>query len=71
MRRFGFALERDQEVAAHDGREVVQRLLLVGETERPHAEAAGEFLAELQVALLERRDGARNAAQQLGVAARR
>ena len=30
----GLALERDQQVAADDGREVVQRLLLVGQAER-------------------------------------
>ena len=62
----GFALQRHQEVAAYDCREVVERLLLVGQPERLHAEPAGELLAELQVALLVRRDGARDALQQLG-----
>ncbi len=61
----GLALERHQQVAAHDGGEVIQRLLLVGQTERAHAETAGELLAELQVAFLERRDGAGDASQQL------
>ena len=63
----GLALERHQQVAAHHGREVVERLLLVGQAEGPHAEADGELLAELQVAFLERGDRAGNALQKLGV----
>jgi hypothetical protein len=43
----GLALERHQQIAAHHSREVVERLLLVGEAEGPHAEAAGELHAEL------------------------
>ena len=62
----GLALEGDQQVAADDRREVIERLALVGEAEGTHAEAAGELLAELQVALLVRRHGARHVAQQLG-----
>ena len=40
--------------------------MLVGEAEGTHVEAAGELLAELEVALLVRRHGARHVAQQLG-----
>ena len=61
----GLALEGHEQVAADDGGEVIQRLLLVGQTERAHAETAGELLPELQVTILERRDGAGDASQQL------
>jgi len=63
---FGLALERDQQVASHHGGEVVERLALVGQPEGTHAEADGQLLAELQVALLQRRHGAGDVAQQSG-----
>ena len=40
----GLALQRHQEVAADGCREVIERLLLVGQPERPHTEPAGELL---------------------------
>ena len=45
---------------------MVEGLLFVDQAEGAHAETAGERLAELQVALLVRRDGARHVVEQRG-----